>query len=76
MSVIANEQPSNAVDLDTLQVQLAQMSNAELLMFGKQTHSLYRPLTYGGSGKPQVSAFSIRSDEVRDGWRKRRRNHS
>ena len=44
--------------------QIRQMTEGELLAFGRQMHDLVYPLSYGGDGKPQVSAFSIQLDEA------------
>ena len=47
------------------------MSDTDLLAFGQQMHALCYPLTYDGSGKPSVSAFSIQLEEARAEWRRR-----
>lgn len=60
------------VDVDALRLRLQVMTGAELLAFGKQLRGLVYPLTFGGDGKPQVSAFSIQLDEARAEWRRRK----
>jgi len=50
------------------------MSEDELLAFGWQMHEPVYPLRYGFDGKPVVCAFSIRLDEARKEWRRRRLN--
>ena len=62
---------SNSVNLDLLRERLRRMSDADLIAFGKQMRGLVYPLTYGGDGKAQVSAFSIQLDEARAEWRRR-----
>lgn len=68
--------PSNAlavsVDLVALRDRLRQMSDDELVKFGREMRKLVYPLTYGIDGKPSVCAFSIQLDEARNEWRRRR----
>ena len=67
--------PSNAlavsVDVVALRDRLRQMSDDELVKFGKEMRKLVYPLTYDHHGKPSVSAFSIQLREARDEWRRR-----
>lgn len=63
----------DALDIDALRTRLRNMSDAELLKFGKQMHDLVYPLTYGANRKPSVSAFSIQLDEARQEWLRRHR---
>jgi len=69
------QDPSNPlgvhVDLDALRARLQNMSNTDLLAFGRQTRSLVYPLTYDGDGNPSISAFSIQLAEARAEWRRR-----
>jgi hypothetical protein len=71
MTVNAAAQLSTAVDLHALRDRLEKMTDAELIVFGKQMRGLCYPLTYDGDGKPVVCAFSIQLDEARDEWRRR-----
>jgi hypothetical protein len=59
------------VDVDAIRAKLRAMSDSELIAFGKQMRGLVYPLTYGGDGKPSVSAFSIQLPEARAEWRRR-----
>ena len=68
---IACREHDISVDLDALRVRLQNMSDEELMAFGKQMWSLVYPLTYGPDGKPSVSAFSIQLDEARAEWQRR-----
>jgi hypothetical protein len=65
--------PSNALgislDLNALRSRLRQMTDAELLAFGRQMRSLVYPLTYDGDGKPSflwtlVRFFCVRGRAV------------
>lgn len=53
--------PSNAldisVDLTALREKLSEMTEAELIAFGKQMRGLCHPITYDGDGKPTVSVL-------------------
>jgi hypothetical protein len=62
---------NSAIDLDAIRARLRAMSDTELVAFGKEMRGLVYPLTYGGDGKPSVSAFSIQLDEARAEWRRR-----
>jgi hypothetical protein len=62
---------SNSVNLDDLRELLSGLSDADLIVFGKQMRGLVYPLRYDGDGKPQVSAFSIQLNEARAEWRRR-----
>jgi len=59
------------LDIDAIRARLRNMSDADLIIFGKQMRGLVYPLSYGGDGKPSVSAFSIQLDEARAEWRRR-----
>ena len=61
-----------SVDLAALRNRPQEMSEAELLAFGKQMWDLVYPLTYRADGNPSVSSFSIQLDEARTEWRRRR----
>ena len=61
-----------SVDLVALRGRLQQMSDDELVKFGREIRKLVYPLTYDHHRKPSVSAFSIQLDEARDEWRRRR----
>ncbi|MGD1210939.1 MAG: hypothetical protein ABR973_06230 [Candidatus Acidiferrales bacterium] len=65
---VAREMP---FDLDALHERLRQMTDAELLSFGKEMHALVYPLSYGFDGRPVRCAFSIQLDECRAEWRRR-----
>ena len=58
-------------DVEGCREKLRGMTDAELLAFGKQMHSLPYPLTYDFRGKLTVSAFSIQLREAREEWRRR-----
>jgi hypothetical protein len=60
-----------SVDVDAIRARLAAMSDAELIAFGKQMRGLVYPVSYGGDGKPTVSAFSVQLSEARAEWRRR-----
>jgi hypothetical protein len=68
MSGLAKESP---VDLEELRSRLGKMTDAELIVFGKEMRELVYPLTYDYRGKPSVSAFSIQLREAQDEWRRR-----
>ena len=59
------------LDLEALRAKLRQLPDAELISFGQRMRGLVYPLTYGGDGKPSVSAFSIQLREARHEWRRR-----
>ena len=65
LSGLATESP---FDVEDLRTRLRHMSDAELLSFAKQMHSLSFPLTYDFRGEPTVSAFSIQLEEARAEW--------
>jgi hypothetical protein len=58
-------------DLDQLRDRLQEISDADLIVFGKQMRGIVYPLSYGCDGEPVVSAFSIQLDEARAEWRRR-----
>jgi hypothetical protein len=60
-----------SVDLDALRARLQDITDRELVEFGKEMHALVFPLTYGSDGRPTISAFSIQLDEARAEWRRR-----
>jgi hypothetical protein len=60
-----------AVDVDALRARLRQLPDTELIACGKRMRGLVNPLTYGGDGKPSVSAFSIQLAEARSECRRR-----
>ena len=63
----------SAFDVEACREKLLKMTDAELISFGKQMHSLSYPLTYDFRGEPTVSAFSIQLREARAEWRRRHR---
>jgi hypothetical protein len=60
-----------AIDVDAIRTRLRELSDGDLVIFGKQMRGLVYPLTYDGHGKPQVSAFSVQLSEARVEWRRR-----
>jgi hypothetical protein len=61
----------SVLDVDALRERLRNMSDTQLISFGREMHALVYPLSYGFDGKPTVSAFSIQLDEARAEWRRR-----
>lgn len=59
------------IDLVTLRARVQEMSDSELLSFGRVMHNMVYPRMHGPKGKPTVSAFSIQLDEARAEWRRR-----
>ncbi len=58
-------------NLDHLRDRLQGISDADLIVFGKQMRGIVYPLSYDWQGKPVVSAFSIQLEEARAEWRQR-----
>jgi hypothetical protein len=56
---------SEEVDLVALRAKLQAMSEAELLVFGKETRRMVYPRVYGFDRKPTVSSFSVQLEEAR-----------
>lgn len=65
-----------SIDLAAVRSRLQSMTDAELLAFGKQMHELVYPITFGGDGKPQVSAFSIQLEAARVEWKSRKHDRA
>jgi hypothetical protein len=64
-----------AFDAEAVRTRIQNISDNELLEYGRQIRKLVYPLTYAFNGLPTVSAFSIQLAEARAEWRRRRRNH-
>lgn len=58
-------------DVEAVCAKLRELSDADLIAFGKEMRGIVFPRTYDGDGKPQVSAFSIQWDLARAEWRAR-----
>lgn len=63
-----------SVDLDALRIRLQEMTDDELVKFGREMRRLVYPLTYGADGKPSLSAFGIELNQARAEWRRRHPN--
>jgi len=58
--------------LELLRERLRDMTDAELLAYGKSAHELCSPAT--SRGKPPKQAYVIQLEEVRAEWRRRHKD--